>query len=39
MFNHVSFGSWNTTVGSAQFGALQTPNAMRDLQATLRFRF
>jgi len=37
--NHVSFGSWNTTVGSTQFGALQAPSAMRDLTATLRFRF
>jgi hypothetical protein len=37
--NHVSFGSWNSTVGSSQFGALQAPNAMRDLTATLRFRF
>jgi trimeric autotransporter adhesin len=39
MLNHVTFGSWNTTVGSTQFGALQAPGAMRDLTATLRFRF
>jgi len=37
--NHVNFGSYNTTVGGAQFGALQSPNAMRAFTATLRFRF
>lgn len=37
--NHVSFGSYNTTVGSTQFGALQGPNAMRAITANLRFRF
>jgi trimeric autotransporter adhesin len=37
--NHVSFGSFNTTVGSTQFGLLQSPGAMRSLTATLRLRF
>ena len=37
--NHVNFGSYNTTVGSTQFGALQAPNAMRAFTANLRFRF
>src|SRR5579871_6787892 len=39
VLNHVNFGSYNTTVGSVQFGALQSPNAMRSFTATLRFRF
>ncbi len=39
MPNPLVCGSWNTTVGSTQFGALQAPSAMRDLTATLRFRF
>ena len=37
--NHVNFGSYNTTVGSVQFGALQSPNQMRSITANLRFRF
>ncbi len=39
ILNHVNFGSYNTTVGSTQFGILQNPNAMRSFSATLRFRF
>ena len=39
ILNHVNFGSYNTTVGSTQFGILQSPNAMRSFSATLRFRF
>ena len=39
ILNHVNFGSYNTTVGSAQFGILQNPNAMRSFTATVRFRF
>lgn len=39
VLNHVNFGSYNTTVGSAQFGILQNPNAMRSMTANLRFRF
>jgi hypothetical protein len=37
--NHVVFPSWNTTVGSAQFGLPMTANPMRSLQTTLRLRF
>jgi hypothetical protein len=37
--NHVSFTSWNTTVGNAQFGLPTGAAAMRTIQATLRFRF
>ena len=39
VLNHVNFGSYNTVVGSTQFGILQNPNAMRSFSATLRFRF
>jgi hypothetical protein len=39
VLNHVSFTSWNTTVGSQQFGLPTSANAMRTMQATLRFRF
>ena len=37
--NHVSYTSWNTTVGSAQFGLPVSAQAMRTIQAMLRFRF
>ena len=37
--NHVTFPSWNTTVGNAQFGLPNQANAMRDVQTTLRLRF
>jgi hypothetical protein len=37
--NHVTYPSWNTTVTSAQFGLPSTANAMRSVQATLRWRF
>ena len=37
--NHVSFTSWNTTVGSAQFGLPMAANSMRSLQTTIRWRF
>ncbi len=37
--NHVTFPSWNTTVNSAQFGLPNAANAMRSVQATLRWRF
>jgi hypothetical protein len=39
VLNHVSFNSWNTTVGSTQFGLPAGASAMRTLRATLRFRF
>ena len=37
--NHVTFPSWNTTVGSSQFGLPMTANAMRNVQTTVRWRF
>jgi len=39
LFNHVVFGSWNTTINSTQFGVPVSPNAMRSLQVTARLRF
>jgi hypothetical protein len=37
--NHVTFVSWVTTVGSAQFGVPTAANAMRDVQTSFRLRF
>ena len=37
--NHVTFPSWNTTVGSQQFGLPMTANAMRTIQTTVRVTF
>jgi hypothetical protein len=37
--NHVTYPNWNTVVSSSQFGLPSTANAMRSLQATLRWRF
>ena len=37
--NHVTYPSWNTVVISSQFGLPVAANAMRSLQATLRWRF
>jgi hypothetical protein len=37
--NHVTFRSFNTTIGSNSLGLLSNPSAMRSLTATLRFRF
>lgn len=39
VLNHVTFPSWNTTVGSTQFGLPMTANAMRSIQTTVRWRF
>jgi hypothetical protein len=39
VLNRVTYPSWNTVLGSAQFGLPATANAMRSLQATLRWRF
>ncbi len=39
ILNHVTFPSWVTTVGSAQFGLPLTANGMRTLQTTFRARF
>jgi len=37
--NYVTFPSWNTVAGNAQFGLPVTANPMRSVQATLRTRF
>jgi hypothetical protein len=37
--NHVTYPSWVTTVGSAQFGLPLSANPMRSVQTTLRARF
>jgi hypothetical protein len=37
--NHVTFPSWNTVTNGAQFGLANAANAMRSVQATLRWRF
>jgi hypothetical protein len=37
--NHVSFTSFNTTIGSNNVGILSGPSRMRSLSATLRFRW
>ncbi|HTB18785.1 MAG TPA: carboxypeptidase regulatory-like domain-containing protein [Bryobacteraceae bacterium] len=37
--NHVTFPSWNTTFGSAQFGLPLTANAMRSLTTGFMLRF
>jgi hypothetical protein len=37
--NHVTFRSFNTTIGSNNLGLYSGASAMRSLTATLRFRF
>jgi trimeric autotransporter adhesin len=37
--NHVTFPSWNTTVGSTLFGLPMMANSMRTVQTTIRFKF
>jgi hypothetical protein len=37
--NHVTFPSWNATLGSPLFGLPTSANAMRSVQTTLRLRF
>jgi hypothetical protein len=39
VLNHVTWASWNTTLGNSQFGLPTGANGMRTFQATLRFRF
>ncbi|HLG97499.1 MAG TPA: carboxypeptidase regulatory-like domain-containing protein [Bryobacteraceae bacterium] len=39
VLNHVTFTSWNTVLGNAQFGLPNAANAMRSVQLTVRFRF
>jgi hypothetical protein len=35
----VTFPSWNTILGSSQFGLPMTANSMRSIQTALRVRF
>ena len=37
--NHVTYPSWITTIGSAQFGLPAGANGMRTVQATVRWRY
>jgi hypothetical protein len=37
--NHVTYSSWNTTVGSKQFGSAEQANGMRSITAVIRLRF
>jgi hypothetical protein len=39
LLNHVTYTTWNTTIGSAQFGLPAAANAMRSLETSLRLRF
>ncbi len=39
VLNHVTYASWNTTVGSALFGVPTAARPMRSMRATLRFMF
>ncbi len=39
LLNNVTFPSWNTTLGNAQFGLPLSANSMRRMQATVRWRF
>ena len=39
VLNHVTFTSWNTTLGSARFGLPTAAESMRTVQTTLRWRF
>ena len=39
VLNHVTYSSWNTILGNAQFGLPVSANSMRSMQLTLRFRF
>jgi hypothetical protein len=39
VLNQVTFPSWNTIVGSAQFGLPMTANPMRNVRTTIRWRF
>jgi hypothetical protein len=39
LLNHVTFRSWNATLGSSQFGLPSAPGAMRSVNTTLRWTF
>jgi hypothetical protein len=39
LLNHVTYASWQSSITSSQFGLPTTANSMRDISASLRFRF
>ena len=39
VLNHVTFGSWNTSISNGQFGLPTGANGMRSIQTSLRLRF
>jgi len=39
ILNHATWTTWNTTIGSSQFGLPAGANAMRSIQTTVRLRF
>jgi hypothetical protein len=39
VLNHVTWASWNTMLGNSQFGLPTAATSMRNIQATVRFRF
>lgn len=39
VLNHVTYPSWNTSVGTPLFGTVTSANAMRSMSATMRVRF
>ncbi len=39
VLNHVTYPSWNTSVGTPLFGTVTGANAMRSMSATMRVRF
>jgi len=39
ILNHATWTTWNTTIGSPQFGQPAGVNAMRSIQTTVRLRF
>jgi trimeric autotransporter adhesin len=39
VLNHVTFPSWDTTIGSAQFGLPLTANSMRNITTSIRWKF
>lgn len=39
VLNHVTYPSWGSTLGSAQFGLPLSANQMRSMQVTMRVRF
>ena len=39
LLNHVTYTSWQSSITSSQFGLPSSANSMRDISASLRFRF